>query len=113
MAPACGCAVRSRRRCCAGLSIVSEDVTKTFDYVPGRFRVTRHIREKLSCGACDMVVAALAPDPGLPSGRLVLPQCRHPTIDEVTSPVAHRADMHPQRRGDLPGAPPVQRQQDR
>ena len=32
---------------------------------------------------------------------------------EVTPPVTHRADMPPENRGDLPGAPPLQRQQDR
>jgi hypothetical protein len=37
--PSCGGALRR----------IGEDVTETLDYVPGRFRVIRHIREKLSC----------------------------------------------------------------
>lgn len=48
---------------------IGEDVTETLDYVPGRFKVIRHIREKLSCRACDTVVAAPAPDHAITRGR--------------------------------------------
>jgi transposase len=44
-------------------------VTETLDYVPGRFKVLRHVREKLSCRACDTVVAAPAPDHAIARGR--------------------------------------------
>ena len=37
--PSCGGALRR----------IGEDVTETLDYVPGRFKVVRHVREKLSC----------------------------------------------------------------
>src|SRR5947207_11852456 len=40
--PACGGALRR----------IGEDVTETLDYVPGRFKVIRHVRAKLSCSAC-------------------------------------------------------------
>jgi hypothetical protein len=36
---------------------------------PGRFKVIRHVREKLSCRACDTVVAAAAPDHAITRGR--------------------------------------------
>src|ERR1051325_2820472 len=39
--PSCGGALRR----------LGEDVTETLDYVPGRFKVVRHVREKLSCRA--------------------------------------------------------------
>ena len=48
---------------------IGEDVTETLDYVPGRFKVIRHVREKLSCRACDTVVAAPAPDHAIARGR--------------------------------------------
>lgn len=55
---------------CGGtLRRIGEDVTETLDYVPGRFKVMRHIREKLSCRACDIVVAAPAPDHAIARGR--------------------------------------------
>jgi transposase len=55
---------------CGGtLRRIGEEVTETLDYQPGRFKVIRHIREKLSCRACDMVVAAPAPDHAIARGR--------------------------------------------
>jgi transposase len=57
--PACGGALRR----------IGEDATETLEYVPGRFKVVRHIREKLSCRACDTVVAAAAPDHAIARGR--------------------------------------------
>jgi transposase len=48
---------------------IGEDATETLDYVPGRFKVICHIREKLSCRACDTVVAAPAPDHAIARGR--------------------------------------------
>ena len=42
---------------------------ETLDYVLGRFKVIRHIREKLSCRACDTLVAAPAPDHPIARGR--------------------------------------------
>src|SRR4029077_16473035 len=57
--PSCGGALRR----------IGEDVTETLDYVPGRFKVIRHVREKLSCRACDTVVAAPAPEHAIARGR--------------------------------------------
>jgi transposase len=57
--PGCGGALRK----------IDDEVTETLDYVPGRFKVIRHIREKLSCRACDTVVAAPAPDHAIARGR--------------------------------------------
>ncbi len=55
--------------CGGALRRIGEDVTETLDYLPGRFKVIRHIREKLSCRACDTVVAAPAPDHAIARGR--------------------------------------------
>ena len=57
--PGCGGALRK----------IGDEVTETLDYVPGRFKVIRHIREKLSCRTCDTVVAAPAPDHAIARGR--------------------------------------------
>jgi transposase len=61
---ACACP-----NCGGALRRIGEDVTETLDYVPGRFKVIRHIGEKLSCRACDTVVAAPAPDHAIARGR--------------------------------------------
>src|SRR4051794_18454246 len=55
----------------------------------------------------------MRPDLGLLSWPVATPQPRHSAMQEVTPPVAHRADMHPENRGDVLGPPPLQRQQDR
>src|SRR5438046_2067527 len=47
--------------CGGALRRIGEDITETLDYVPGCFKVIRHIREKLSCRSCDNVIAAPAP----------------------------------------------------
>jgi transposase len=57
--PGCGGALRK----------IVHEVSEILDYVPGRFKVVRHIREKLSCRACDTVVAAPAPDHAIARGR--------------------------------------------
>jgi transposase len=57
--PSCGGALRK----------IADEVTETLDYVPGRFKVIRHIREKLSCRVCDTVVAAPPPDHAIARGR--------------------------------------------
>src|SRR5436305_3856186 len=57
--PSCGGALRK----------IGDEVSETLDYVPGRFKVIRHIRAKLSCRACDTVVAALPPDHVIARGR--------------------------------------------
>ena len=57
--PACGGVLRR----------IGEDVTETFDYVPGRFKVVRHVREAFSCRACEQVVQAPAPHHAIARGR--------------------------------------------
>jgi transposase len=57
--PSCGGALRK----------IGEDVTETLDYVPGRFKVIRHRREKLACRVCDTVVQAPAPYHPIARGR--------------------------------------------
>ena len=55
--------------CGGALRRIGEEVTETLDYVPGRFKVVRHIREKLSCRACDTVVAGPVPEHAIARGR--------------------------------------------
>src|ERR1700688_2499469 len=54
-------------KCGGSLRPLGEDVTEVLDYVPGAFRVTRHVRPKLSCRSCEGI--AQAPVPGLPIHR--------------------------------------------
>jgi transposase len=54
-------------RCGGALRRLGEDVTEVLDYVPGSFRVIRHVRPKLSCRGCEAI--AQAPAPSLPIHR--------------------------------------------
>jgi len=54
--PACTCP-----QCGAAMRRIGEDVSEVLDYVPGRFKVIRHVRPKLACPACERIVQAQAP----------------------------------------------------
>ena len=49
--PACGGTLRR----------LGEDVSEMLEYVPGRYKVVRHVRPKFSCAACQKIVQASAP----------------------------------------------------
>jgi transposase len=51
-------APRSCPSCGGALRKIADEISETLDYVPSRFKVVRHIREKLSCRVCERVVAA-------------------------------------------------------
>jgi len=54
-------------QCGGTMRTVGEDVTEILDYVPGRFRVIRHVRPALSCRSCESM--AQEPMPSLPIER--------------------------------------------
>jgi transposase len=55
---------------CGGtLRPLGEDVTEILDYVPGSFRVIRHVRPKLSCRSCETITQAPAPSLPVRCGR--------------------------------------------
>lgn len=49
-------------KCGGTLRPLGEDVTEVLDYVPGTFRVIRHIRPKFSCRSCESIAQAAAPE---------------------------------------------------
>lgn len=52
----CGCPA-----CGGQMRVLGEDVSEMLDYVPGYFKVLRHVRPKLSCGRCAKVIQEAAP----------------------------------------------------
>jgi transposase len=55
---------------CGGtMSALGEDVTEVLEYVPGSFRVVRHVRPKLACSCCDAISQAPAPALPVPRGK--------------------------------------------
>lgn len=47
--------------CGAALRKLGEDISEMLDFIPGYFKVIRHIRPKLSCGNCSRVLQEPAP----------------------------------------------------
>ena len=47
--------------CGGALGHLGEDVSETLEFVPGRFKVIRTVRPKLSCTRCDCIVQEPAP----------------------------------------------------
>jgi len=56
---------------CGGeLKYLGEDVTEELEYVPGRFKVNRIVRPKLSCSCCETIHQAPLPSRPIERGRL-------------------------------------------
>jgi transposase len=47
--------------CGAAMRKLGEDISEMLDFVPGYFKVLRHVRPKLSCGRCARVIQVSAP----------------------------------------------------
>lgn len=56
--PDAGCACGA---CLDALRPIGQDVSEVLDYLPGQFKVIRHVRPRLACPACDSIVQASAP----------------------------------------------------
>jgi transposase len=55
--------------CGGNMKHLGEDVSEALDYVPGHFRVIRHVRPKFACASCDAITQAPAPPMPTPRGR--------------------------------------------
>jgi transposase len=56
--------------CCGGrLRKLGEDITETLEYVPARWKVIQHVREKFSCRSCEAISQAPAPFHPIARGR--------------------------------------------
>lgn len=61
--------------CGAAMRKLGEDISEMLDFVPGYFKVLRHVRPKLSCGNCSRVIQLPAPsrpiERGIPAPGLL------------------------------------------
>ena len=56
--------------CCGGrLRKPGEDVTETLERVPARWKVVQHVREKMTCRACEQITQPPAPSHPIARGR--------------------------------------------
>ena len=56
-------------QCGGALRHLGEDVSETLEYVPGRFKVIRTVRPKLSCRCCETIHQVPAPSMPIERGR--------------------------------------------
>jgi len=76
---ACNCPA-----CGGAMARLGEDVTEVLDYIPGRFRVIRHVRPKYACRQCDAITQAAAPALPTPRGRAAPGLLAHLLVSKYT-----------------------------
>jgi transposase len=85
---------------CGGkLRQIGEDVAEQLEYVPGRFKVIRHVRPKLACVRCEGIFQAMAPSrpivrglpgPALLAHVMVAKYCDHTPLYRHIDAMCHR-----------------------
>jgi transposase len=92
--------------CGGDLRRIGEDVSETLEFIPARFRVTRHVRAKLACACCNKLIQAEAPErpicrgmagPGLLAHVLVSKYCDH-------LPLYRQSQIYAREGVDLPSS---------
>lgn len=90
---------------CGGiLRPLGEDVTEILDYVPGAFRVIRHVRPKLSCRTCEAITQAPAPSLPISRGRAGAGLLAHVLVAKYCDhlPLHRQAEIYARDDVDLP-----------
>src|SRR6516165_8055374 len=70
--------------CGGAMARLGEDVTEVLDYIPGRFRVIRHVRPKYACRYCDAITQAPGPALPTPRGRAAPGMLAHLLVSKYT-----------------------------
>lgn len=89
---------------CGGtLRKLGEDVTELLDYVPGSFRVIRHVRPKLSCRSCETITQAPAPSLQIRRGRAGAGLLAHVLVSKYCDhlPLHRQAEIYARKDIDL------------
>jgi len=56
------------QHCGGDLRFISDDSSEMLEYIPGRFKVIRHVRPKWTCKCCNQLIQAAAPERPIPRG---------------------------------------------
>jgi transposase len=89
--------------CGAAMAKLGEDVTEVLDYVPGHFRVIRHVRPKFACTACDVITQAPAPAMPTPRGRATPAMLAHLLVSKYCDhlPLYRQSEIYAREGVDL------------
>ncbi|WP_043367445.1 IS66 family transposase [Belnapia sp. F-4-1] len=89
---------------CGGtLRRLGEDVTEVLDYLPGRFRVLRHVRPKFSCRGCEAISQAPAPSLPIRRGRATASLLAHVLVAKYADhlPLYRQSEIYARAGVDL------------
>jgi transposase len=89
--------------CGGDMARLGEDVTEVLDYVPGRFRVIRHVRPKYACRCCDAITQAPAPALPTPRGRAAPGMLAHLLVSKYADhlPLYRQSEIYAREGLDL------------
>ena len=90
---------------CGGvLRPLGEDFTEILEYVPGSFRVIRHVRPKLSCRSCEAITQAPIPSLPIRRGRAGPGLIAHVLVAKYADhlPLHRQAEIYAREDIDLP-----------
>ncbi len=90
-------------QCGGALHPLGEDVTEVLDYVPGTFRVIRHVRPKLSCRSCESIAQAPAPELPIRRGLAAAGMLAHVLVAKYCDhlPLYRQAEIYARNGVDL------------
>ena len=82
--------------CGGDLRKFGEDISEILEYVPARFKVIRHVRPKLSCRKCDVIVQAAAPSRPIERGLAGPGLLAHVLVSKYADhqPLYRQAEMY-------------------
>jgi transposase len=88
---------------------LGEDVMEVLDYIPGRFRVIRHVRPKYACRRCDVITQAPAPAMPTPRGRAAPGMLAHVLVSKYTDhlPLYRQSEIYAREGLDLDRSTPA------
>jgi transposase len=89
--------------CGGDMARLGEDVTEVLDYVPGCFRVIRHVRPKYACRRCDAITQAAAAALPTPRGRAAPGMLAHLLVSKYTDhlPLYRQSEIYTREGVDL------------
>jgi transposase len=95
--------------CGGDMARLGEDVTEVLDYIPGRFRVIRHVRPKYACRRCDAITQAAAPAVPTPRGRAAPGMLAHLLVSKYTDhlPLYRQSEIYAREGVDLDRSTPA------
>jgi transposase len=93
-------------QCGGELRKLGEDVSEMLEYVPASFKVIRHIRPKLSCTKCDVIVEAPAPSRPIERGLAGPGLLAHVLVSKYADhlPLYRQSEIYARTGVDIPSS---------